>query len=265
MAYETIADGLLLGRPSECVVELRIDRPQARNALSVAVSNGLSKAWKQINQDDTIQVAILTSSDCGTFCAGMDLKEAAALKARDGRDVISYLDDPFQSAMRQVRVPLIAAMTGSFTAGGMMLSLNCDLRIGLRGTLGGIAEARVGRGSPWGVPLLWMLPQAILMEMTLTGEFMPIERLRELGFVNHVADTPDEVRARALEMARTISANAPLSVRAGKASILKAASVGADSGLSAANEIYQSVYASEDAQEGMLAFAQKRKPQWRGR
>lgn len=265
MSHETIAEGLLFGRPAEGVVEVRIDRPQARNALSVAVSNGLSQVWKRINEDDSIQVAILTSADCGTFCAGMDLKEAAALKERDGRDVISYLDDPFQSAMRQVRVPLIAAMTGSFTAGGMMLALNCDLRIGLKGTLGGIAEAKVGRGSPWGVPLLWMLPQAILMEMTLTGEFMPIDRLRELGFVNHVADTPDEVRARALNMAKAIVANAPLSVRAGKASILKAASVGAEQGLIAANEIYKTVYASEDAQEGMRAFAQKRPPSWQGK
>ena len=265
MTYETVAEGLLLSRPADGVVEVRIDRPHARNALSVDVSNGLSKVWARINQDESIKVAILTSADCGTFCAGMDLKEATTLKERDGRDVISYLDDPFQSGMRQVQVPLIAAMTGSFTAGGMMLALNCDLRIGLRGTLGGIAEVKVGRGSPWGVPLLWMIPQAILMEMTLTGEFMPIERLRDLGFVNHIADTPEAVRTRALEMAQAISANAPLSVRAGKASILKAASVGVEAGLDAAKQIYQSVYASEDAQEGMRAFAQKRKPQWLGK
>lgn len=265
MTAEVVAEGLLLSRVAEGVMEVRIDRPKARNALSVAVSNGLSQVWKRINQDESVKAVILTSADCGTFCAGMDLKEAAAFKERDGKDVMAYLDDPFQSAMRQVRVPLIAAMTGSFTAGGMMLALNCDLRIGLQGTLGGIAEAKVGRGSPWGVPLLWMLPQAVLMEMTMTGEFMPIERLRELGFVNHVADTPEAVRARALEMAQGISANAPLSVRAGKASILKAASVGAERGLEEANLIYKDVYASEDAQEGMRAFAQKRKPKWQGK
>lgn len=264
MNSENIAEGLLLCRPADGVVEIRIDRPQARNALSIAVANGLGKVWQRIGQDDSINVAILTSADCGTFCAGMDLKEAAAIKERDGKDVISYLDDPFQSAMRQVRIPLIAAMTGSFTAGGMMLALNCDLRVGLRGTFGGIAEAKVGRGSPWGVPLLWMLPQAILMEMTLTGEFVPIERLRELGFVNYIADTPDAVRSRALELARAISANAPLSVRAGKASILTAASVGAARGLDEALRIYKDVYASDDAQEGMRAFAQKRQPRWTG-
>lgn len=262
---ESLAEGLIYTRLSEGIVEVRINRPQARNAMSVAIFNGLTQAWKRINRDDSIQVAILTSADCGTFCAGMDLKEAAALKKRDGKDIIEYIEDPFQRVMRQVRVPLIAAMTGSFTAGGMMLSLNCDLRVGLGGTRGGIAEAKVGRGSPWGVPLLWMLPQAILMEMTLTGEFLPIERLHDLGFVNYVEDTPDAVRTRALEMAQTIERNAPLSVRAGKASILKAASVGAERGLGEAEQIYQRVYASEDAQEGMRAFAEKRSPRWLGR
>ena len=261
---ESIADGLLWTRLSEGVVEVRIDRPAARNALSVAVFNGLTEAWARVNRDASIQVAILTSADCGTFCAGMDLKEAAALRQRDGKDITSYIRDPFQQEMRKVRVPLIAAMTGSFTAGGMMLSLNCDMRVGLKGTLGGIAEAKVGRGSPWGVPLLWMLPQAILMEMTLTGEFMPIERLHALGFVNHVEDTPAAVRERALSLAKVIEANAPLSVRAGKSSVLAAASLGAERGLEEAHLIYKGVYASEDAQEGMRAFAEKRKPRWQG-
>lgn len=264
-ASEHLAEGLVFSRISEGIVEVKINRPQARNAMSVAVFNGLTRAWKRINDDDTIRAVILTSADCGTFCAGMDLKEAAALKQRDGRDIISYIEDPFQAVMRQVRAPLIAAMTGSFTAGGMMLSLNCDLRVGLRGTFGGIAEAKVGRGSPWGVPLLWALPQAVLMEMTLTGELLHIERLHALGFVNHVEDTPDAVRARALELARRIESNAPLSVRAGKASILQAASLGAERGLEEAMRIYEPVYASEDAQEGMRAFAEKRSPKWHGR
>ena len=262
---ESLADGLSWTQLSTGIVEVRIDRPHARNAMSVAVFNGLTEAWRRVHVDESVQVVILTSSDCGTFCAGMDLKEATALKAREGRDITDFITDPFQRAMRSVRVPLIAAMTGSFTAGGMMLSLNCDVRVGLSGTKGGIAEAKVGRGSPWAMPLLWMLPQAVLMEMTLTGEFIPIERLHELGFVNHIADTPDAVRAKALELAKRIAANAPLSVRAGKASILRAAAVGAEDGLDEATRIYSNVYSSDDAQEGMRAFAEKRAPRWTAR
>ena len=111
--------------------------------------------------------------------------------------------------------------------------------------------------------MLWMLPQAIVMEMTLTGQFLPIERLRELGFVNHVELTPDAVRTRALSIAQVIEANAPLSVRAGKASLLAAAALGAERGLQEACRIYKPVYSSHDAQEGMQAFAEKRKPLWR--
>ncbi len=265
ISSETLAEGLVLTRIDEKILEVRIDRPQSRNAMSVAVFNGLSDVWQRANCDEALSVIILTSTDCGTFCAGMDLKEASAIKRDSGKDITEFIKDPFQRAMRNVGVPLIAAMTGSFTAGGMMLSLNCDLRIGLKGTLGGISEAKVGRGSPWGVPLLWMLPQAVLMEMTLTGEFMPIERLHSLGFVNAIEQTPDAVRARALQMARSIAANAPLSVRAGKASILRAASLGADLALDEATRIYKSVYASEDAQEGMRAFAEKRSPRWQGK
>lgn len=262
---ETVAEGLLFSVDDAGIAEIRIDRPAARNALSVAVFNGLTALWRRINADPAIKVAILTSSDCGSFCAGMDMKEAAALREREGCDITTFIEDPFQREMLAVKVPLIAAMTGNFTAGGMMLSLNCDLRVGLAGTRGGIAEVKVGRGSPWGVPLLWMLPQAVLMELKLLGEPLPVERLHQLGFVNAVEDTPEAVRTRARVMATTIASNAPLSVQAAKASVLAAAAHGAERGFDAALEIYRPVYASEDAVEGMAAFAQKRPPTWKGR
>lgn len=262
---EEIAEGLLYSVGADGIAEVKIDRPEKRNAMSVAVFNGLTEAWRRINADDNVRVAILTSTDCGTFCAGMDLKEATELRKRDGRDITSYIDDPFQREMLKVRVPLIAAMTGNFTAGGMMLSLNCDLRVGLAGTSGGIAEVKVGRGSPWGVPLLWMLPQAVLMEMKLIGKPIAIERLQALGFVNVVEDTPDAVRATARAIATEIASNAPLSVRAAKAAVLAAAAEGSEAGFKKAMEIYSEVYASQDAIEGMASFAEKRKPVWKGK
>jgi len=175
------------------------------------------------------------------------------------------IKDPFHTRMRKVRKPIIAAMTGHFAAGGMLLTLNSDIRIGLAGTKGGITEVKVGRGSPWGVPLVWMLPQPVLMELVLTGDMMPIERLYELGFVNYVAPSADAVRQQAQALAERIRDNAPLSVAAGKASILNAMSAGCDQGLLDANRLHEAVYASEDAQEGPRAFAEKRAPVWKGR
>lgn len=247
------------------IAHITLNRPERRNALSIAAAERLYQLWGEIDADDSVLVVVLSATDCGTFCAGMDLKEAAEIKRERNCDILEMLTDPFYERMRSLKKPIIAAMTGHFAAGGMVLSLNSDLRIGVAGTKGGITEAKLGRGSPWAVPMLWMLPQPILMEMTLTGEMMDIERLHALGFVNYVEPTPNAVRERALQLARRIRDNAPLTVQAGKASLLAAISLGCEAGFARAKEIYKPVYASEDAQEGPRAFAEKRPPRWLGR
>lgn len=213
------------------IATITIDRPARKNALSVEAMNGLTNAWERVERDSQARVVILTSADCGVFSAGLDLRQAAEIRARDGVDILTLMRDPMQTAMRTVSKPIIAAMTGSLMAGGMLLALKCDLRIGLRGTRAGITEVKMGRGSPWAVPLLWMLPQPVVMELVLTGETLPIERLAEYGFVNYLEETPDAVRARALQLARKIVEGAPLSVRAAKASVLAAMDLGCEKGL----------------------------------
>jgi enoyl-CoA hydratase len=247
------------------IARLTIDRPASRNALDSAANERLFHCWERVDADDRIRVVILGSADCGTFCAGMDLKEAARVRAERGLDILQVLKDPMFERMRSVRKPIVAAMTGHFMAGGMVLALNADLRVGLAGTTGAITEVRVGRGSPWAVPLLWMLPQPVLMEMVLTGEPVAVERLHALGLVNHVEPTPQAVRDRALALAQAIARGAPLSVAAGKASLLAAMSLGCDEGLRNAKALYEPVYASADAQEGPRAFSEKRAPRWTGR
>ena len=215
------------------IATITINRPEQRNAMNIAVANGLYDLWLRIDTDPDIRVVILTSTDCGTFCAGMDLKEAAEKKRKTGQDILTFITDPFQSRMRKVRVPIIAAMTGHLMAGGMMFSLNCDLRVGLAGTKVGITEAKIGRGSPWSMPLVWMLPQPLLMEMVLTGDLFPIERFHEVGYINYLELDPDAVRSRAQVLAESIRDNAPLTVKAGKESILTAMNVGCDNALDA--------------------------------
>jgi enoyl-CoA hydratase len=244
------------------IATVTLNRPRQRNALSRAAMQGLYDSWEKVDADPSIRVAILTSSDCGTFCAGMDLKETAQVKQETGKDILTFFKDPFHYRMRRVKVPIIAAMTGHLIAGGMLMSLNCDLRVGLAGTKVGITESRIGRGSPWGMPLLWMLPQPMLMEMVLTAELMPIERFLDLGFINYLETTPVAVRERATKLATTIRDNAPLSVQAGKRALLAAMSC--DSALEMAWHIYRPAYESDDGQEGARAFAEKRKPVWKG-
>lgn len=255
----------LLFSVEDGIATVKINRPERRNAMSIEVSNGLHDIWEQVDDSPDIRVVIFTSADCGTFCAGMDLKQAATIKADTGKDILSFMKDPFQHRMRQVKVPIVAAMTGHLIAAGMMFSLNCDLRVGLAGSKVGITEARLGRGSPWATPLLWMIPQPLFMEMVLTADLYPIERLYEFGYINYVEPDPDAVRARALELARKIRDNAPLSVAAARQSILTAMSVGCENGLELAWQFHRQAYASEDAQEGPRAFAEKRPPRWKGR
>ncbi|WP_459615092.1 enoyl-CoA hydratase/isomerase family protein [Bordetella sp. 2513F-2] len=250
---------------SDGIATITLNRPQQRNALSLQAAARLSALWQDIDARPDVRVAILTSTPCGVFCAGMDLKDAARVRAEQGTDILQVLDDPFYERMRAVRKPLIAALNGHFTAAGMVLAVNCDLRVGLAGTRAGIAEAKVGRGSPWAVPMLWMAPQAVVMEMVLTGEPVAVERLYQLGFLNALADDDSGVLARARAVACRIRDNAPLSVAAAKCSLMAAPSLGCDAGFAYAKRVHEPVYASADAEEGPRAFVEKRPPRWVGR
>ena len=248
----------------EGIATVCINRPEQKNALSVAATNGLTEAWERVEADNAIRVAILTSADCGVFSAGLDLKEATQIARAEGVDILTKMRDPFHETMRACKKPIIAAMTGSLMAGGMMLTLNCDLRVGLKGTKVGITEVKIGRGSPWASPALSMLPQPVLMEIVLTGDLFPIERLHEYGFTNYIEDTPDAVRARARDLATRIAKGAPLSVIAAKASVRATMDLGCAGGLEEGKRLHEVVYASNDAIEGPKAFAEKREPVWTG-
>lgn len=247
------------------VATVFINRPERKNALSVAAANALADAWDWIEADSAVCVAILKSADCGVFSAGLDLKEAAEIAHNENVDILSKMRDPFHDRMRACSKPIIAAMTGSLMAGGMMLSLMSDLRVGLKGTVVGITEVKVGRGSPWAAPALSMLPQPILMELVLTGDLMPIERLHGYGFTNYIEDTSEAVHARARELAQRVASGAPLSVLAAKASVRATMDLGCTAGMDEAKRLHEAVYSSEDAIEGPRAFAEKRKPNWKGR
>jgi len=260
-----MSDDILKFDVSEGIATVTLNRPERKNALSIDLCNGLSDIWDSIDGNEDVQVVILTSTDCGVFCAGMDLKEANEVMTRDGKDILTYVRDPMHQKMRSVKKPIIAAMTGHLMAGGMLLALNSDLRVGLSGTKVGITEVNIGRGSPWAVPLLWMLPQPILMELVLTGDLMPIEKLERFGFLNYLEETPDDVRARARELASAVGDGAPLSVLGAKASVLAAMDHGCTLGFEKSLELYKAAYASMDAREGPRAFAEKRPPVWKGK
>lgn len=242
------------------IAVITIDRPEQRNAINHGVMAGLRDAWHRLETDDALRVGILTASGDKAFCAGMDLKEAAAMKlAVPPRDMLPVLGDAIQ-----VTKPTIAAVNGIALAGGWLFAQMCDLCIAAEHATFGITEAKVGRGMPWAAPLIHMLPQRIVMEIMLTARPITARRAYELGYVNEVVPREDLLDS-ALAMARNISANAPLTVKAARELVYLSTEMGRSAGLRAAHHLFESVYLSADAQEGPRAFAEKRTPRWQGR
>jgi enoyl-CoA hydratase/carnithine racemase len=242
------------------VAWMTIDRPEARNALSKAVRDGLWEGFRRFADDDAAAVLVLTGAGEKAFCAGGDLKEMSSTSLRvPPPDFLPYLQRTVKTDK-----PVIAAVNGVAFAGGFLLAQMVDLVIAADHAKFGITEARVGRGSPWAAPLPWLIPPRVAMEIMVTAEPITAQRAYELGLVNKVVPL-DELREAAQAMARTIAANAPLSVRAAKSLVYLSAEHGWSAALDAADELYEPVYLSEDGQEGPRAFAEKRAPRWQGR
>ena len=242
------------------VAIITINRPEARNAISRAVRDGIRAAFERFEADAAAQVAVLTGAGDRAFCAGMDLKEAAA----ESRGVLPRGFLPVIGETLEVTKPTIAAVNGFAMAGGWMLAQMCDLCIAAEHATFAITEAKVGRGTPWAAPLVGMLPQRVVMEILLTGDPISARRLHELGYVNQVVPGERLLEA-SLAMAERIAGNAPLTVRACRELVYLSQEMGRSAALRAARHLFTPVYMSEDAQEGPRAFAEKRKPVWKGR
>jgi len=241
------------------VAWLTIDRPDARNALSAAVRAGLHAGVERFVADDDAAVLVLTGAGDRAFCAGGDLKEMAST----GLTVPPPDFVPQFGRTVQVDKPTIAAVNGIAYGGGFLLAQGCDLVVASEHARFAISEAKVGRGSPWAAPLPWLIPPRVAMEILLTGDPIDAARAREVGLVNHVVPAADLV-TRTQTLARRIADNAPLSVRAAKATVRLVAEVPLSEAYDRAEEIWAPVYRSRDAQEGPRAFAEKRAPRWEG-
>ncbi|MFN0163876.1 MAG: enoyl-CoA hydratase-related protein [Burkholderiales bacterium] len=252
-------NGELLYEVKDGIAVITINRPQRRNALSRQVREGFFGAWERFNADESAKVAIVTGAG-ENFCAGMDLVEAAdtALKIPPS-GFLPVLGDNVE-----VQKPTIAAVAGYAYAGGFLLAQMCDLCVADETALFAITEVKVGRGVPWATPLIHMLPQRIVLELTMTGDPLPARRAYELGLVNRLMPKGQALEG-AIALAKRLIENAPLTVRASKEIVRLSTEMGRSAALRAARHAFDQVYLSEDAQEGPRAFREKRKPVWKGR
>jgi enoyl-CoA hydratase len=251
---------VLFDARSDGIAIITINREEQRNALSREVREGLRSAWERFEADDALKIAILTGSGEKAFCAGGDLKEMVdtGLKVPP-RDMFPV---PYENI--SLSKPTIAAVNGVAFAGGWMIAQACDLCVASTSAKFAITEVKVGRGSPWAAPLIHMIPQRIYMEIVLTGRPITAQRAYEIGLVNRLAE-PGQALAVALDLAAEVLEGAPLSVKAARETVMLSTEMGRAAALEAGWAAHEECYNSEDAQEGPRAFAEKRKPQWRGR
>jgi enoyl-CoA hydratase/carnithine racemase len=241
------------------VAWLTIDRPEARNALSEAVRDGLFAGVRRFNDDSDARVLVLTGAGDRAFCAGGDLKEMA-----DTALTVPPVDFVPQFGRNiDVPKPTIAAVNGVAYGGGFLLAMTCDLVVAADTARFAVSEVKLGRGSPWAAPLSWLIPPRVALQILLTGDPVSAARAYEVGLVNDVV-APADLRPAVQALAGRIAANAPLSVRAAKQTAYLSARLPLAEAFDAAERIWAPVYRSRDAQEGPAAFRDKRPPVWSG-
>jgi enoyl-CoA hydratase len=242
------------------VLVVTIDRPEARNAVNLAVAEAIAAAMDRLDGDDGLRAGILTGAG-GTFCAGMDLKAFVAGERPHAGD------RGFAGVTRRPpRKPLIAAVEGWALAGGFEVALACDVIVAASDARFGIPEVKRGLVAAAGALLRLprRIPYHLAMELALTGEPISAERAAQIGIVSRLTE-PGESLAGAHELAALIARNGPLAVDASKQIVAQAGDWTEAEGWERQRELSGAVFTSEDAREGATAFAEKRDPVWRGR
>lgn len=255
------------------VVTLTMNRPERRNAMTLAMFARLADAWDEIDADPDVRVCILTGAG-DHFSAGMDLRAMAGdagdsddydVKGRMERDGSDWIYDGLLKT-RHPRVPVIAAVEGNAIAGGTEILQGTEIRVAGESATFGVSEVRwslyPGGGSA--VRLARQIPFTEAADILLTGKHVTATEARALGLIGHVV--PDGTALeRAREIAVTVAANGPLAVEAVLRTLRETSGMTEEEAFAFELPLIRSVFSSEDAGEGPLAFTQKRAPDYRRR
>jgi enoyl-CoA hydratase/carnithine racemase len=239
-----------------------LNRPEARNALSPELLDELLAQVEDWDADDEVLCIVIAGSD-EVFAAGADI---AAMAEITFQDVLTSANERFWQRMAAVRTPLVAAVSGFALGGGCELALLCDMVVASETAEFGQPEVLLGiiPGGGGTQRLARVMGKQQAMELVLTGRRIGAEEAHRLGIVNQVVPA-DGWLERAVELAGVVARRPPLAVRMGKQAVLAAEETSLSGGIEAERRLFELAFATEDRVEGMRAFLEKRRPDFRGR
>ena len=258
----------LCGGEESGIAVISMNRPQAKNAISVRFLQLFTEALESLKHDKSIKAVVVRSSVPGIFCAGADLKERAKMAPSDVGPFVSKLRG-MVSGLQNLPAPVIAALDGAALGGGLEIALACDLRIASTSTKMGLVEAKLailpGAGGSQRLPRLIGVPLA--KELIFTGRVIDGKIAQQIGLVNRAVDQNEKGDAAyhsAMELAKEIATNGPVAVRMAKLAINFGSEVDLATGLAFEETCYAQVIPTKDRLEGLQAFKEKRKPKYIG-
>ncbi|HWW46454.1 MAG TPA: enoyl-CoA hydratase/isomerase family protein [Xanthobacteraceae bacterium] len=264
-AIPTIAEGDLLCAVDGPIVRVTFNRPQARNAFTFAMYEQLAAICAAVDADRSIRAMILTGAGDKAFAAGTDISQFRAFKtAQDALDYEARIDRVL-GALEACRVPTIAAIAGACTGGGAGIAACCDLRIGTAATRIGFPIARtLGNclSSSNISRVMALVGAARVKDLIFTARLIEAPEALALGLLNEVVPDVAALQAKATELAERVAGHAPITLEVTKEAVRRLRPhLSREEG----QDLIVRAYMSEDFREGMDAFLNKRKPQWKGR
>lgn len=252
---------VLICEVSDGVARLVLNRPEKRNALSWELLRMLQESLERIADDETARVVVVASQG-PVFCSGHDLGEMVGRSEDEYREIFA-LCSRVMLMLRQLPQPVIARVQGMATAAGCQLVTACDLAVASENATFATPGVKIGLfcTTPM-VPLVRAIPPKAALEMLLTGKPITAQRARELGLVNRVVPA-NELDAAVQELVESMVASSPLTIRIGKAAFYDQRALDESTAYERASCVMTDNANRADAQEGMQAFLQKRRPVWR--
>ena len=256
---------LIIYEKAEGIATITLNRPEALNAFSKELVAEVLQAVEEARADENVRVVILTGAGEKAFSAGADIKAMIGMTALKARE-LSLMGEKLCLAFENLEKPVVAAINGYALGGGMEVSMSCDIRIASESAKMGQTEVNIGLIPGWGGTqrLTRLVGLAKAKELVFSGKIIDAKTAEQLGIVNMVAPA-DKFRENVRQFALDLAAKAPVALKVAKALINKGADMSLDSALELEREGFGVVASTEDLQEGVKAFTEKRKATFRGK